>query len=90
MGKEEDLRRMFQELTGYEKKKIDLKMEGIPASPMQIVQAHQMREGVTYMRDYILDDEGDIIELDFQGVRTEENQKIEETQIHRKINKMSK
>ena len=57
MGKEEDLRRMFQELTGYEKKKIDLKMEGIPASPMQIVQAHQMREGVTYMRDYILDDE---------------------------------
>ena len=53
MGKEEDLRRMFQELTGYEKKKIDLKMEGIPASPMQIVQAHQMREGVTYMRDYI-------------------------------------
>ena len=28
MGKEEDLRRMFQELTGYEKKKIDLKMEG--------------------------------------------------------------
>ena len=33
MGKEEDLRRMFQELTGYEKKKIDLKMEGIPASP---------------------------------------------------------
>ena len=40
MGKEEDLRRMFQELTGYEKKKIDLKMEGIPASPMQIVQAH--------------------------------------------------
>ena len=90
MGKEEDLRRMFQELTGYEKKKIDLKMEGIPASPMQIVQAHQMREGGTYMRDYILDDEGDIIELDFQGVRTEENQKNEETQIPRKINKMSK
>ena len=90
MGKEEDLRRMFQELTGYEKKKIDLKMEGIPASPMQIVQAHQMREGVTYMRDYILDDEGYIIELDFQGVRTEENQKNEETQIPRKINKMSK
>ena len=90
MGKEEDLRRMFQELTGYEKKKIDLKMEGIPASPMQIVQAHQMRDGVTYMRDYILDDEGDIIELDFQGVRTEENQKNEETQIPRKINKMSK
>ena len=53
MGKEEDLRRMFQELTGYEKKKIDLKMEGIPASPMQIVLAHEMREGVTYMRDYV-------------------------------------
>ena len=90
MGTEEDLRRMFKELTGYEKKKIDLKMEGIPASPMQIVLAHEMREGVTYMRDYILDDEGDIIELDFQGVRTEENQKNEETQIPRKINKMSK
>ena len=90
MGKEENLRRMFQELTGYEKKKIDLKMEVTPASPMQIVQAHEMREDVTYMRDYILDDKGDITELDFQGVKIEENQKSEQTQIPRKINKMSK
>ncbi|MCI6121173.1 MAG: hypothetical protein SOV77_02690 [Lachnospiraceae bacterium] len=68
MGDEVDLQRMFKELTGYEKRKVDLRMNGIPASPMQIVQAHMIREDIAYMRDYVLNDKGDIKELWFDSV----------------------
>ena len=44
MGDEVDLQKMFKELTGYEKNRVDLRIDGIPASPMQIVQAHVVRE----------------------------------------------
>ena len=67
MGDEVDLQRMFKELTGYEKRKVDLRMNGIPASPMQIVQAHMIREDIAYMRDYVLNDKGDIKELWFDS-----------------------
>ncbi len=68
MGDEVDLQRMFKELTGYEKRKVDLRMNGIPASPMQIVRAHMIREDIAYMRDYVLNDKGDIKELWFDSV----------------------
>lgn len=68
MGDEVDLQRMFKELTGYEKRKVDLRMNGIPASPMQIIQAHMIREDIAYMRDYVLNDKGDIKELWFDSV----------------------
>ena len=68
MGDEVDLQRMFKELTGYEKRKVDLRMNGIPASPMQIVQAHMIREDIDYMRDYVLNDKGDIKELWFDSI----------------------
>ena len=68
MGDEVDLQRMFKDLTGYEKRKVDLRMNGIPASPMQIVQAHMIREDIAYMRDYVLNDKGDIKELWFDSI----------------------
>ena len=68
MGNQDDLRQMFQELTGYEKKNVSLKIDGIPASPMQIVQAHTMCESQSYMRDYVLNDKGDVKELGFHNV----------------------
>ena len=68
MGDEVDLQRMFKELTGYEKRKVDLRMNGIPASPMQIVQAHMIREDIAYVRDYVLNDKGDIKELWFDSI----------------------
>ena len=68
MGDEVDLQRMFKELTGYEKRKVDLRMNGIPACPMQIVQAHMIREDIAYMRDYVLNDKGDIKELWFDSI----------------------
>ena len=45
MGEKEEMKEMFQELTGFEKKNISLRINGVPASPMQIVQAHTMCEG---------------------------------------------
>ena len=52
MGDNDEWKNMFQELTGYEKKNISLRINGIPASPMQIVQEHTMCENQAYMRDY--------------------------------------
>ena len=62
------LQKMFNELTGYEKKQIDLKINGIPASPMQIVRAHGVHEEAVYMRDYVLNEKGDIKALWFNSI----------------------
>ena len=66
---EQKFQKMFTELTGYEKKGVFMAMNGVPASPMQIVQAHIMREDAVYMRDYVLNDKGDIKELCFHDVK---------------------
>ncbi len=68
MEGEVDLQKMFQELTGYEKKQVDLGINGTPASPMQIVRAHVVREKTAYMRDYVLNEKGDIKELWFDSI----------------------
>ena len=70
MGDEVDLQKMFKELTGYEKNRVDLRIDGIPASPMQIVQAHVAREESAYMRDYVLNENGDIKELWFTSIES--------------------
>ena len=70
MGDEVDLQKMFRELTGYEKNQVDLRIDGIPASPMQIVQAHVAREESAYMRDYVLNEKGDIKELWFTNIES--------------------
>lgn len=67
--REQKFQKMFTELTGYEKKGVFMVMNGMPASPMQIVQAHIMREDAVYMRDYVLNDKGDIKELCFHDVK---------------------
>lgn len=67
--KEQRFQKLFTELTGYEKKGVYMLMDGIPASPMQIVQAHIMRENAVYMRDYVLNDSGDIKELCFYDIK---------------------
>ena len=53
MGEKEEMKEMFQELTGFEKKNISLRINGVPASPMQIVQAHTMCEHQSYMLSLI-------------------------------------
>ena len=46
---------LFTELTNYERSGVRMQMNGFPASPLQIVSAHMVREESNYMRDYILD-----------------------------------
>ena len=60
---------LFSELSDFERKGVDISLDGWPASPMQIVQAHIMRENIVYMRDYIMNEKGDIQEISFQNVR---------------------
>ena len=52
--RERNYQSLFSELAGYEKKGVYMLMNGVPASPMQIVQAHIVREDAVYMRDYVL------------------------------------
>ena len=63
---------LFKELETYENKGIYISMDGIPASPMQIVTAHMAREEGSYMRDYILDTEGFIESLSFIDINRHE------------------
>ena len=65
---------LFTELTNYERSGVKMQMNGFPASPLQIVSAHMVREKSNYMRDYILDEKGMIRELDFNSVGTDSSQ----------------
>lgn len=58
----------FTELKEYERSGVRMKIDGYPASPMQIVSAHMLREESTYMRDYVMDEKGKVQELDFYKV----------------------
>ena len=43
---------LYMELEKYEKRGIDMLLDGYQASPLQIVTAHMVKEAGTYMRDY--------------------------------------
>jgi len=62
---------LFYELKEYEKKGVPIVMDGCRASPIQIVEAHLVREvcNYTYMRDYIWDGKGCLAELAFQKIQ---------------------
>ena len=60
---------LFTELSDFERKGVDISLDGLPASPMQIVQAHIVLENITYMRDYIMNEKGDIKGVSFQNVK---------------------
>ena len=68
MVDQEVLKEMFEELSGFEKNNISLRINGVPACPMQMVQAHTMCEHQSYMRDYVLNDKGDVKEVWFQNI----------------------
>ena len=59
---------LFTELKNYERRGIRMHIDGCPASPLQIVSAHMLREDNTYMRDYIMDENGKVQQLDFYKV----------------------
>ncbi|MGN1266465.1 MAG: hypothetical protein ACI4UH_00875 [Dorea sp.] len=70
----QDAQILYRELTDYERRGVDILLNGWPASPMQIVQAHMVREDVVYMRDYKMNEKGDIEELGFHKIKLEKKE----------------
>lgn len=66
--KNEKFQQLYAELEEYESKGICMKLEDSPASPMQIVSAHMVREERSYMRDYVWDEKGKVQELTFNSI----------------------
>lgn len=66
---EKTYKTLFVELESYEQLGIRMKIDDHPASPMQIVTAHMVKEDSSYMRDYVWDDKGQIRELVFHNIK---------------------
>lgn len=66
--KVESYRDFFAELEKYENEGVRMKLDDIPASPMQIVNAHMVCEEQSYMRDYVWDEKGHVRELTFHNI----------------------
>ena len=66
-------RELYAELENYERKGVDIMIDGYQASPLQIVTAYMTREEGTYMRDYVMDVEGNIETLAFTDIQTDFN-----------------
>lgn len=62
-------RELYAELERYEKRGIDMLLDGYQASPLQIVTAYMAKEEGTYMRDYVMNQEGYIESLAFTNVK---------------------
>lgn len=62
---DEQYRNLFVELSEYERLGVRMKMNGHPASPLQIASAHAVRENLSYMRDYVADEDGKVKEVRF-------------------------
>ena len=61
-------RRLYAELENYERKGINMLIDGYQASPLQIVTAYMAKEEGTYMRDYVMNPEGNIESLAFVNI----------------------
>lgn len=70
IGEEKKYQELFKELEEFEEYGIYMQLEGKPASPMQIVEAHMVRESGAYMRDYVLNPDGYVKELCFYDVNS--------------------
>ena len=66
---EKAYRDLFAELSEFERYGIHMRIDGKCASPLQIATAHMVKEKSTYMRDYILDENGHVEELCFNKVK---------------------
>lgn len=66
--KEDTYKLLFAELEKYEDSGVSIKLDDYPASPMQVVTAHMVKENIDYMRDYVWDESGHMKELAFYTV----------------------
>lgn len=68
----DDFRR---ELDHYEAQGVPLWLDGEPSCPKKIWKAHRIAEDITYMRDYIPDENGRLLRLEFDAVKKEDGYK---------------
>lgn len=59
---------LFKELVNYEKQGVSLWMDDYPSSPVDIVNSEVLKEEAIYMRDYIANEEGVLIEIHFDRI----------------------
>ena len=64
----ESYRSLYSDVKQYEKRGIDILMDGYQVSPMQIVTSRRVKDEKAYMRDYVWDDKGDVKELGFHSI----------------------
>lgn len=60
-----------KELDSYKEQGVDLWLVGAPSTPKEIWKAHKIAEDVSYMRDYITDNEGNLVRLEFDAIKQE-------------------
>lgn len=69
LKKKEKFQGLFVELNNMETSGISMQLEESPASALQIVSAHMVKEGEgSYMRDYIFDETGKVSAVCFHSV----------------------
>lgn len=56
---------LLKELKMLERKGVKITLEGYEVSPSRVINEFVVREESDYMRDYILDEHGKVIELGF-------------------------
>ena len=61
-------RELYAELEKYERKGVNMLIDGYQASPLQIVAAYMAKEEGTYMRDYMMNPAGNIEALAFTNI----------------------
>lgn len=69
MEEKEKYQRLYAELAEYESSGVSMKLNNQPASPMQIVTAHMIKEDNNYMRDYVWDEKGHVKEISFHNIK---------------------
>ena len=68
--KNEIFKDLYAELEKFEHSGVSMRLNNYPASPMQIVTAHMVREDQSYMRDYVWDEKGHVKELSFHNIKS--------------------
>ena len=61
--------KLYLELVDYETAGVIMLMDGFRVSPMQITRACMAKDVGTYMRDYTINEEGNIESLSFHYVK---------------------
>ena len=59
---------LFKELVNYEKHGVSLWKDDCPSSPVDIVNSEVLQEEAVYMRDYIANEKGVLIEIHFNRI----------------------